>query len=651
MYCEYYKFKSLPFAATAEDTLPGGTFGRTLTKALNMVAQQRGTCLVLTAPGLSTATTELLRTRLAAQGATVLPVFAAQSAIELLADIVRQLQLPLPAALTEDALRQELRTGLLAQAAKGKRVLVMISEAQELGGRALEALRLLGNWEAGGLKLLAIVLLADAQGLEAVQAQPKWQALLQRVTGTVGVEGMNEEETGAYIEQRLGAVALPGCGVSFSAAAKHDIWRASGGVPSLINQLCDGVLAAQFAQRTVCLDKSVVAQVLQETGWWDVHSSVAPAAPDAVSAPVPAPVAPPAPVVAPAAPRSLDALVASIAADDVRKTVAPVSAAPAPVVAPRSLEALRASLAEDTGDQVAVAAPLPVAAPAEPRRSFTSFIKEVFQDDQAAAPEAAAVAAAVAAPVEAPVTAEPDVSPEPAPAAVVTPAIAVHAPDAEFSDMVVAHHDRAGSAAEEYRALRSSLLAAHPGGKLQLMVTSSQAGEGKTTTAMNLAVVLTEYAEQTVLLVDCDLRGAQMTDHMKVQRSPGLAEVLRGEATLDQAIQATAYPNLFFLAAGNATEAEIGKILESSRLKEVLAGLRGKYTHMILDACAIGVGSDAMDVGIAIGEALLVVRMYKTRRESVDRTVRLLRSANVTISGLTLTGRKYFIPSLLYRHL
>ena len=220
----------------------------------------------------------------------------------------------------------------------------------------------------------------------------------------------------------------------------------------------------------------------------------------------------------------------------------------------------------------------------------------------------------------------------------------------EYSELLVAHHDRGGAITEEYRALRTSLLAQCPDGKFCLLVTSAEAGEGKSVTCANLAVVLTERIERRTILVDCDLRRGKMARTFNTNFSPGLAELMQGTAALEDVVQPTVYTNLFFIPSGQAKASEAGELLGRPEKADIVGALRRQYDHVIFDTPPINIVSDAGTIGRAIGEALLVVRMSKTRRESIDKAVRLLHAANVALAGIVLTHRKYYIPNYLYRY-
>ena len=222
--------------------------------------------------------------------------------------------------------------------------------------------------------------------------------------------------------------------------------------------------------------------------------------------------------------------------------------------------------------------------------------------------------------------------------------------DMTFSGSIVAHHDRGGGIAEEYRALRTSLLARSTNGKFSYIITSAETDEGKTVTCLNLAVVLAERAERSTIIIDGDLRKGTIARMLGVPRGPGMTDLLRGQTTLKEVIHPTVYPNLFFLPSGKAETDEIGGLLSRMERDEIFNDICRLYDYVIVDTPPINIAADAGVLGQSVGEALMVVRMNKTRQESVEKAIRLLHAANVDLSGLVLTHRKYYIPNYLYRY-
>ena len=247
---------------------------------------------------------------------------------------------------------------------------------------------------------------------------------------------------------------------------------------------------------------------------------------------------------------------------------------------------------------------------------------------------------------EGPPAHRPDRSPEPAKAAKVAHAVG----KADYAGVLLAHHDRGNPITEEYRALRTSLLAQSPNGELCFLVTSSDPDEGKTVTCLNLGLVLTERGDRRTVVVDCDLRKGTMARLLRAPGSPGMAEVLRGTASLRDVVQPTLYSSLFFIAAGQTGDGEAGELVGRPEMEEIVGELRRQYDHVIIDTPPINRLADAGTIGRSTGEALLVVRMNKTHQESVETAIRLLHAANVKLSGLVLTHQKYHLPRYVYQY-
>ena len=222
--------------------------------------------------------------------------------------------------------------------------------------------------------------------------------------------------------------------------------------------------------------------------------------------------------------------------------------------------------------------------------------------------------------------------------------------DGEYVDLLTAYHDRGGATTEEYRALRTSLLAQSADERFCYQVTSANPGEGKTVTCANLSLVMAERIDRRTIIIDCDLRKPMLAKYLDTNNEPGMADILRGSIGLKEAIQPTKAANLSFIPAGLARESEVAELIGRPELEEVVQDLRRRYDYVILDTPPINLVSDAGMIGRATGQALLVVRMHKTHRESVEKAIRLLHAANVKPAGIILTHRRFIIPNYLYRY-
>lgn len=143
---------------------------------------------------------------------------------------------------------------------------------------------------------------------------------------------------------------------------------------------------------------------------------------------------------------------------------------------------------------------------------------------------------------------------------------------------IVALGDPAGVVAEQYRKLKSMIirLTKRDAFRNVLMVTSSLSSEGKSVTCVNLALMLAQEYNHTVLLVDADLRRPSLHQYLGIEPGAGLADVLLGACDLSAAIVPTGMPKLSFLASGSAVR-NPAELLSSQAMKDLLRELKQRY--------------------------------------------------------------------------
>ncbi len=224
--------------------------------------------------------------------------------------------------------------------------------------------------------------------------------------------------------------------------------------------------------------------------------------------------------------------------------------------------------------------------------------------------------------------------------------------DLKFSNDIIVHNDRGSSVTEQYRAVRTQILARSRAKKLQVhSITSSAPNEGKSVSTINLGVVFAELKNKKILLVECDLRRPTFKKLFKTDPKPGLLQILRGdEQDYSKAIYDTPYPNLQFLPAGGYDYTTSTELLSSPNMTKFLDRMRSQYDHIFIDTPPVVTVTDACIVGAQSDETILVVRLNKTPTEVVDRAKRLLRAADCNVSGCILTHMKHHIPKYLYRY-
>ena len=191
--------------------------------------------------------------------------------------------------------------------------------------------------------------------------------------------------------------------------------------------------------------------------------------------------------------------------------------------------------------------------------------------------------------------------------------------------------------AEAYRVLRTNLLFSRKDEKFNtLVIVSAGAGEGKSTTTINLATVFAQ-AGSRVLIVDSDLRRPTMHKLFKVANSLGLTNYLLKQNTLAEIVQTTSVPNLDFMASGKLPNSSMG-ILGSAQMKEMIAELKQRYDFIFFDSPPILGVSDA---SILASEVDLVVQVVQYRRYPQPMTIRakqMIEKVGGNLVGIVLNN-------------
>lgn len=189
-------------------------------------------------------------------------------------------------------------------------------------------------------------------------------------------------------------------------------------------------------------------------------------------------------------------------------------------------------------------------------------------------------------------------------------------------------HTRAG---EQYRALRTTLLQ-HPDSPRLLVVSSSGPGDGKTLSAVNTAGALAIKGQTTVLLVDADLRCPSLSRTLGLPAEPGLAGILAGECTLEDAVMRTEqFPNLFVLPAGEARH-NPAELLDSAGWRQLCIAARAAFRFVIVDTPPVAAVTD-YDLIQAPADGVIFV----VRPDHSDRNLCLAALNKVQATG-KLTG-------------
>jgi len=201
---------------------------------------------------------------------------------------------------------------------------------------------------------------------------------------------------------------------------------------------------------------------------------------------------------------------------------------------------------------------------------------------------------------------------------------------------LVPHSKPRLAVSEGYRGLRTALLLSTADELRVVAVTSAGAGEGKTVTATNLAVVLAQLGRR-VLLLDCDLRKPRLHRLFQLSNREGVVTYLTGGRDAELAVYPTEVPGLAVTPSGPAPP-NPSELLSSDRMAELLAGLRTKFDFVILDTPPVLPVTDAVIVSAMTDGAVLCARAGKVLRDDAVACRDRLRRADVRVLGTVLNG-------------
>ncbi len=190
---------------------------------------------------------------------------------------------------------------------------------------------------------------------------------------------------------------------------------------------------------------------------------------------------------------------------------------------------------------------------------------------------------------------------------------------------------------EAYQNLRTALLFARKddGGQV-VLITGTAPQEGKTTTIVNLAKLLAASGERTIV-IDCDLRRAQIHQRLELSRAPGFTDYFVRHEDLDSIIKPTHVPNLFALTAGPLPP-NPPAMLARKNVAELFSNLRHEFEWILVDSPPLASVTDALLLARHADLAIMVVQHNKVDKKLVKRSVLALRKATPNLLGAVLNA-------------
>lgn len=202
--------------------------------------------------------------------------------------------------------------------------------------------------------------------------------------------------------------------------------------------------------------------------------------------------------------------------------------------------------------------------------------------------------------------------------------------------MFIVEKEPKSIAAESYRTLRTNIQYSSFDKEYKvIMVTSSEPGEGKSTTAGNLALCLAQ-GDKKVILIDCDLRKPSIHKKFKISNIVGLSDVIIGKEELVTAVHRY-NSNLMVLTSGKIPP-NPSEMLSSKAMTTLIENLKEKFDYIILDTPPVQAVTDSQILSTKADGTILVVRAEGTKKDSVQNALSLLKKVNANVIGTVLNG-------------
>lgn len=203
--------------------------------------------------------------------------------------------------------------------------------------------------------------------------------------------------------------------------------------------------------------------------------------------------------------------------------------------------------------------------------------------------------------------------------------------------------DFRSASAEAYRTLRTNLIFSQSVQALRtIVVTSASPGEGKTTTAANLAVSFAHHGMR-VLLLDCDLRRGRLHKIFQIAREPGITELVLGREEYEAVTRETSVTGLYVIPSGTLPP-NPSELLGGDRMRQVMAALSEAFDLIVIDSPPLLAASDGAILATLSDGVVVVLRAGSTESEAAQQAIQQLYSVGARVVGAVLNDPDAKVP-------
>ena len=168
-----------------------------------------------------------------------------------------------------------------------------------------------------------------------------------------------------------------------------------------------------------------------------------------------------------------------------------------------------------------------------------------------------------------------------------------------------------------------------------LAISSPNAAEGKSTTALNVAITISQL-EKRVLIIDCDVHKPTIHKKLKIENNVGILDVILEKATLEEAIHN--HNNFLDVITCNTIPVKSTELLNTIKFDEILKQLSEEYDYIIIDTPPINPVSDALVIAQKVDAIVLVIRAASTTHDAYKKAVKALGVLGISVDGVIING-------------